>query len=183
MSQDFKRQPKLSIETHQKIIALDEQGKRPTQIAKELGISPWAVNRHLHARFAYNPKVETERVTLAKPNEGDGEWRIQNGFFWIYFNTRRGRHPENPKPSQIKFFNSPWIIRRFPRRDDWNANYPKVGTFEDITAAEVRGGNYPLLGITDFRSVYVENPPWRNSRNSIAYVRGFLKISGIIQYR
>ncbi len=224
MRVSFKNRPKLSQQQHDQIVLLDREGKNKAQIAKELGVSTWAVNRHLEAarsppgigpyeqkqvlivdssikNYKYsNQTVVVHDYSEYQPPQIDAPWQRVEGYFWVYFNTRRGKGhlPRNATPKQMAWKDASWIIRVFKTRKDVLHLYPVVGTFEDIYAHEISIRPSERVGwklgpadslemsvnsIQHLESVYLENPPWQNQRTSIQWVRGFLRMEGVLFWR
>lgn len=114
------------------------------------------------------------------------------GLFWVYYNTRQSAPPKEKTPEWEHWKKSPWVIRRFKHpftypdigadleakgvRMVWEGTYPRLGWFEDILCSEVE-----IIGTC--RTVYEEDPPWKNQRTTIKSVRGFLRVDGIVRYR
>lgn len=114
-----------------------------------------------------------------------GNWTKIEGYFWLYYNTRTGRPPNMRTEEWQRWKQTPWIIRQFkgtphaPAKIWWEQDYPRRDMFTDIFAQEIRSVGWRA----EFTTFYTDNPPWRNQRTSIRYVKGFLKVSGTLEYR
>ncbi len=176
----WKAIPRLSLETHNKIIECADLGWSKKQIAGTLRISPYAIDKHLENRNESYPGQATVQVFhQPTPMKTNSDWMPDVGFFWFYFNTRSGRPPGSEEQTEAwKIWKaSPWIIRKFSGELAWNSSYPMIGTFTDTLATDVRASE------VSFETVYFDSPPWKNQRTSIKWVRGFIKVKGVIEYR
>ena len=104
------------------------------------------------------------------------QWQALSGYFWIYYNTRKNLRKS--KPEEWEFMQErPWVVKQFPNIERVMSMRPEAQLGKDIYAKEVR------FSKASGSTIYFEAPPWRNSRGSIKAVRGFLIVSGEIEYR
>jgi len=114
------------------------------------------------------------------------EWKTASGYFWIYYNTRKGRKPAHPTDEEELRANSPWVIMHFKEKEWAFSKEPDKATYHDIYAQEIRNDSF--VGV---QSVYRERHPgklpvklsWRRRRALPGHVRAFLLIEGTIKYR
>jgi len=129
---------------------------------------------------------------MTKTEEG---WRTASGYFWIYYNTHRGREPSRQPNERELWEKSPWIIKHFKSREASLSKDPDPSDWLDIYAQELRNDNSinvksvyvdrpPNRGLgSSIRYVRAHVPPLRGKEDSIKYVRAYLWIEGTIKYR
>ena len=99
------------------------------------------------------------------------------GFFWVYYNTRKGRKPAYTEEYEL-WEKSPWVIKRFASKEQAFHRGPRSNEapFHDIFAQTVT-----IRGTCT--TVYIPDPPWKEARaDSIHYVRGYMVVEGEIEW-
>ena len=138
-------------------------------------------------------KYRTRNRDKINERAREAGWTVEDGFFWLYFNTRKGpaKGPASKEflakrgtiKDPYKWKSSPWIVRQFQDRGHWQLSYPVVGFFQDFLCKEIRGGPSESSGINSLETVYADDPPWKNQRTSIRWVRGFLRVEGVLMWK
>ena len=115
----------------------------------------------------------------------EGDWKSASGYFWIYYNTGKGRKGTRPTKDQESSEKLPWIIKQFKSKETSLSSDPGRGDWHDIFAREVKNS-----GFLNVKTVYADRPPWKSrlspwkgTEDSPRYVRAYLWVEGDILYR